>query len=254
MNSKIIPFLLLTVLSITTISCKKEIAGAGTKEYSLKDLAVTPLEFDYLSTKSKIHFQDKNTDINLSATIRIKKDSLVWFSLSPALGIEAVRGMITQDSIKIMNRLNREYNQYDFGSLSKEFNFDINFSLIQSMLLGEMPFEQSDQDEIVLKHNNFIIHQEIGNIRIDNYINAENMKTERVQLAERPSKNTLTLLYSNFQPFTDVSIPSSNRIILNYQEGKEKRTTLIDIDHGKTEIASASLEFPFNVPQKYDRK
>lgn len=252
--NKMIFFLLLIVFSITITACKKELSGTATKEYTLEDLEVVPLAFNYLSAKSRIRFQDKSNNISLSATIRIKKDSLIWFSLSPALGIEAVRGIVTQDSVKIMNRLNQVYNQYDFDALSKKFNFEINFGLIQSMLLGDMPFEQSVDDKIVLVNNNFMIHQQAGDVLVDNYINAERMKAERVQLAERSSDNTLTLLYSDFHLFDDVLIPYSNKIILNYQEGKERRTTLIDIDHGKTELANASLEFPFNIPQKYDRK
>ncbi len=247
------PFILLMLVTIAFTSCKKEIATTGTKEFDLENVSVLPLDFNYLSTKSKVAFQDKNIDISLTATIRIKQDSLIWMSLSPALGIEAVRGLITLDSIYIINRLNRTYSVFDFASLSQKFNFDINYGLVQAMLLGDMPFEQSLVDRIMKKGRNILIHQEKGNIAIDNYIDPEMMKTERVQLYETSSTNTLTLLYDNFQPFTDVFLPYSSKIVLSYQEGKDRQTTLIDIDHGKAEIAS-TLQFPFNIPQKYDRR
>ena len=252
MNSRS-SFVLLVLLAIVITSCKKEIATTGTKEFDLENVSVLPLDFDYLSTKSKVTFQDKNTDISLTATIRIKQDSLIWMSLSPALGIEAVRGLITSDSIYIINRLNRTYSIFDFASLSQRFNFDINYGLVQAMLLGDMPFEQSLVDRIMKKGRNILIHQEKGNIAIDNYIDPDRMKTARVQLYETSSTNTLTLLYDNFQPFSDVLLPYSSKIVLSYQEGKDRQTTLIDIDHGKAEIAS-TLQFPFNIPQKYDRR
>ena len=226
----------------------------GTKDFDLKSVNVVPLDFNYLSTKSKVTFKDDNTALSFTATIRVKRDSVIWMSLSPALGIEAVRGLITRDSIYIINRLERTYSVLDFASLSRKFNFDIHYGLVQAMLLGDMPFGQQETDRIMKKGQNILIHQEQGNIAIDNYIDPEKMKTERVQLYETSSTNALTLLYSDFQPFPEFFFPYSSKIVLSYRAGSDQRTTLIDIDHGKAEIANAALQFPFNVPQKYDRK
>lgn len=249
-----VTFALLALLTIVIASCKKEIATTGTKEFDLDNVHVLPLDFSYLATKSKVTFQDEKTDISFTATIRVKQDSLIWMSLSPALGIEAVRGLITQDSIYIINRLDRTYSVFDFTSLSGKFNFDITYDLVQAMLLGDMPFGQREEDRILKRGRNILIHQEEGNIAVDNYIDPEKMKTERVQLYETSSTNTLTLLYDNFQAFTDVFFPYSSKIVLSYKDGNDQKTTLIDIDHGKAEIANAALQFPFNIPQKYDRK
>src|SRR5690606_23207366 len=126
--------------------------------------------------------------------------------------------------------------------------------LVQAMLLGDMPIPYATGDRVEKKNGNFIIHQEDGNLIVDNFIGANKMKTERVQLSENSSENTLTLLYDNFQSLSSLLIPYDNQIILNYKEGSEMRTTRIDIDHGKAEIADSSLKFPFNIPQKYDQK
>ncbi len=251
MNNTSLPILLI-ILAIFVTSCKKELSGVDTKKG--KSLAIAPLDFEYLNTKSKIRFQNNDKSISLTATIRIKKDSIIWLSLSPALGIEAVRGIITKDSVKIMNRLEREYLTHDFVSLSKKFNFDINFNLIQAMLLGDMPIPYNSADQVEKQNGNFVIHQEKENLIVDNFIAANKMKAERIQLSESTSENTLTLLYDNFQSLSSLLIPYSNQIILNYKEGTKMQTTRIDIDHGKAEIADSSLKFPFNIPQKYDQK
>lgn len=251
MNKNSVLFLFL-IFAITFTSCKKELSGVSTKK--AKSLSITPLDFEYLNTKSKIRFQNKEKSLSVTATIRMKKDSIIWLSLSPALGIEAVRGIITRDSLKILNRLEREYLAYDFNSLSKKFNFDINFDLIQAMLLGDMPIPYKAGDQVENKNGDFVIHQVEGNLIVDNFIGAKKMKTERVQLSENSSENTLTLLYDNFQPLESFLIPYKNQIILNYKEGTNMHTTLIDIDHGKAEIADSSLKFPFNIPEKYDQK
>lgn len=251
-NKLSILLFILTFFTFAITSCKKELADVGTKKN--KDLKITPLDFEYLNTKSKIRFQNDDKDISVTATIRIKKDSLIWLSLSPAFGIEAARALVTQDSLKIVNRLEREYMVYDFKSLSEKFNFDINFELIQSMLLGEMPIPKSLEDQVSKKDGHFVIHQERENLTADNYIAANKMRPERIQLSENSTENNLSLIYDNFQPLSTFLIPYSNKIILNYKKGEARHTTLIDIDHGKAEIADASLKFPFNIPQKYDQK
>ena len=254
MNSRIfLYFLLFLILSIST-ACSKKVSG--TKETKdLKDFKVSTLGFEYLSTKSKIKFKDKDNDISLNATIRIKKDSIIWLSLSPAFGIEAARGLVTQDSLVLMNRINREYVVFNYKSLSEKLNFDVTFELIQALLLGEMPLKQSLRDRVIANKNHFIIQQQVENLKVDNFITISNLKPERIQLLQDPSQNSITLLYSNFQSLGDDVIPFDNKFVLNYLDKNNKRqSTLIDINHGKAEIADASLEFPFNIPKKYDRQ
>jgi len=94
---------------------------------------------------------------------------------------------------------------------------------VQAMLLGDMPFGQREEDRILKRGRNILIHQEEGNIAVDNYIDPEKMKTERVQLYETSSTNTLTLLYNNFQAFTDVFFPYSSKIVLSYKDGNDQK-------------------------------
>lgn len=246
---------LLVILVATLIlsACKKDVLTGGDTS-GARTLVVDDFDFDYLSTRSKIRFQDDDNSISLNANIRIKKDSIIWLSLSPGLGIEAARGVITQDSMVIINRINKEFMVFDFKTLSEKYNFDINFSLIQAMLLGNMPLPQRLGDDVSKKESHFIIRQTKDNINIENYINALSHKTERVQLSDQPSDNTLTLIYSDYQALADDTMPFSNKIILNYLNNNKRLTALIDIDHGKAEVADASLGFPFNIPQKYERK
>ena len=46
-------------------------------------------------------------NLRLNAIVRLKGDSIVWFSLRK-LGFEGARGLLTRDSIVILNRLERE--------------------------------------------------------------------------------------------------------------------------------------------------
>lgn len=249
MNKKKI-FLFFIVLT-TLYSCKKELLIS---DETLKDLEVHDLDFEYLTTRSRITYEDEDTRISAKATIRIKKDSIIWLSLSPAFGIEAARGIITRDSIKFIDRMNREYAVYDFASLSEEYNFNITFALIQSMLIGDMPKQPSEEDRVVKKRDHYIIKQTRGPVTLENYIGS-NMKLEKLQVtAGKPDENTLTLVYEDFQKMKEAIFPYHSRVSLSYRSRKGPVSTLININHGKAEIQSESLSFPFDIPQKYERK
>jgi hypothetical protein len=47
----------------------------------------------------------KNYDVN--ATMRMYKDSAIWLSANAVLGIEAMRVLITKDSVKLLNKLDK---------------------------------------------------------------------------------------------------------------------------------------------------
>src|SRR5215207_3147208 len=64
--------------------------------------------FNSFSAKVKVNFEGndgKKSDFN--AFIRLKKDSVLWISINAALGIEAFRVMITPDSVRVLNKLDK---------------------------------------------------------------------------------------------------------------------------------------------------
>ena len=79
-----------------------------TKTYDRESLKIQQLDFNYLNIKSKIELREQHKSTNVTAIVRIKKDSLIWFNLSGALGVQGMRGVVTQDSVYIINRVAKE--------------------------------------------------------------------------------------------------------------------------------------------------
>ena len=250
MNNHIWLFLIVIVL----FSCSKKTAVTDPNFVKNNKLVFEIPDFEYLNTKTKIQYKDADNSLSASATIRIKKDSIIWMSLSPALGIEAARAMITQDSMVLMNRLHKEYTVYDFQLLSEKFHFDIDYQLIQSMILGNLPLKtDSSSNEVISSKQFYIVKQRNGDYAIDSYISRELMKLQKVEMMEVPTRNSITLEYENFKPLAAFSIPFNSFISLNYEQGSELKSTEINIKHGRAELASA-LRFPFVIPSRYERK
>ena len=94
--------ILLLVVVLALGSCSKR-GAIFTRTVDRNELNVQQLDFDYLSIKSKVELLQPNKTTKVTALIRMKQDSLIWFNLSGALGVQGMRGMITQDSVVIIN-------------------------------------------------------------------------------------------------------------------------------------------------------
>ena len=249
MNNRFWVFLFLVIAS----SCSRKATITDPLFVENNKLVFSIPEFEYLNTRTKIHYKDADRNVSISANIRIKKDSVIWMSLTPFLGIEVARAMITQDSMVLMNRLTREYIVYDFNSLSEKFQFEISYDLVQSMILGNMPFEYQELNEIVSSKKYYIVKQKKGPYSIENYINKEWMKLQKVEVSEESKKNRMILEFDNHRQVETFSIPFHSLISLDYEQGNEINSTEINIKHGHADLASA-LRFPFEIPSRYVRK
>lgn len=257
-------FLFFIFFTLLLSACGKKAVGIKSASTStLENFKVDNVDFRYLTTSSRIKFSDDNKKMSATANIRMKKDSIIWISITPGFGIEAARGLITRDSLIFINRLDREYSAYNFQDLSREFNFDINFDLVQSVLLGNMMVEVSSDDKIKKEPKYFVVHQEEGTLFIENFVDAQTLKLERVAIVEKEkndefgkkvNNNTLNLSYSDFQLLEEKILPFENMVSLDYQRHGQKKRTEINIQHKKANFTDEALRFPFSIPEKYARR
>lgn len=237
-------------------SCSKKFIGFDVLERNKLEVQAT--NYSYLSTKTKINYTDGDSKINANAVLRIKKDSIIWFSITPALGIEAARGIITRDSLVLVDRMNKVYVALDYKSLSERYNFDIDYSLLQSIILGNPPKDLQRNERVTRETAYALVEQKEGDALFNNYISTKLSKLEKLEITDVPTKNSLRLAYSKFQLLDDFHIfPFQSSISLEYNKPGESKTYLtnIQIDHNKVDIEDGKrLKFPFSIPQKYERK
>lgn len=255
MKSKL-PILAGLSLLFFTFSCNKRLTYFDFLERNR--LEVQEIAFEYFSTKTKINYTDGTSKINATANIRVRKDSLIWFSLTPALGIEAARGVITKDSLVIVDRINKTYFSYTYAALSEKYNFNITYKLLESIFLGNPPKDIKNNERVVRETDYALVEQKEGEAIFSNYISTQTSKLEKLKIVDAPTSNALNIAYSNFQLVDDFHIfPFQSAISLTYNKPGEAEAfmTQIEIEHNKADVEDGKkLKFPFNIPQKYDRK
>ena len=92
--------------------------------------------FEWLTANMDIQAEGNGMTYNdLSGQIRMRKDSLVWFNVAATMGVEALRAKISNDSIWILNRLEKTYLAEPLDTVSAQFGIPLSLPLIQTLLL-----------------------------------------------------------------------------------------------------------------------
>ena len=82
---------------------------------------VPPQSFEWLTAKLDIQAEVNGQSYNdLSGQLRMRKDSIIWVSLTATMGMEVLRAKISADSIWVLNRMEKTYLAEPMDSLAQQ--------------------------------------------------------------------------------------------------------------------------------------
>jgi|SRR5690554_1147060 len=242
---------------------RKDLEG-GTVELVNK-MKINEANFDTFSTKADFLIISENSKKSFKANIRIKKDSIIWISITPLFGIEISRIMITQDTVKIINRINKEYFIGDYSYINERFNVELEFETLQSILLGNsIPFELTND----LKFSTDKTLYYLGNMKkrkarkvdsnpqkverkdeevISLWVSSMNFRVKKFILSDLDAVRFIMGEYSDYELINDQLIPRK----LNFQLQSETKTA-VEIEYSRVSL-DKSLNFSFNISSRYER-
>jgi len=116
---------------------------------TLSALKAGETSFDFFATRFSGLATLDNIEYNISGTIRIRRDSAIYISVSPLLGIEMARVLITPDEVQIINRMEGTYFKGEMGFVNNMLNTNLDFYMLQAMLVGN-DFEHFSSDNFQL--------------------------------------------------------------------------------------------------------
>ena len=129
-HSKIAILFLLTVLLFTSCASRKKTVAPA-----------PPQSFEWLTANLSIQAEGNGMAYNdLSGQLRMRKDSIVWVSVTATMGVEVLRAKISNDSIWILNRLEKTYLAEHVDSLDQQIGplFGLRLPFAQFMLLNNI--------------------------------------------------------------------------------------------------------------------
>ncbi|TNE51943.1 MAG: DUF4292 domain-containing protein [Bacteroidetes bacterium] len=154
--------LFLTLLSAAQGSCRRKVPGeqvipatAPRSSAFLTEQLMQP-RFQQVKTMraaARVYAEQDGMAVEAGANLIWIRDSVLWLNVKK-LGIEAVRALITKDSVFILNRLDKTYSAASIHSLQREYSLPEGFPLLQQVLLAsawidpEMLLESSVKDSL----------------------------------------------------------------------------------------------------------
>ena len=73
---------------------------------------------------------------NLAGQIRMRKDSLIWLTVTATMGVEVLRAKVSNDSVWFINRMEKTYLAEPLDSVSAHLGIPLSLPWVQTMLLN----------------------------------------------------------------------------------------------------------------------
>ena len=109
-----------------------------TQAFLTRHIDKNKFDFEWLGMKLDAEFTTAEEQQGFKATVRMRRDSAVTVSVSPALGIEVLRLLVDKDSLKMVSEI--PGNKYVFlgavDQLSDLAKIDLDLTTLQDLLVG----------------------------------------------------------------------------------------------------------------------
>lgn len=242
-----------TIGCLLFVSCAKKLP-TSTKDYadSNKETILTNYEnnrlnFSTLEAKVKTSIDSEEAVFNFTSTIRIVKDKQIWIS-GGLFGFEAARLLVTKDSVKLINRLEKTYALEPISKLQEITKLPVNFQDIQQILLGEIVKFNFSEAQLKSGHDNIVMMTE--NERVSNTVefNATNLQIIQQLITDKVKNNSVYMQLSDYQ-LLENSKPFSNHREIQVL-GEENIVFTLNFQSIELNV---DLNFPFNINPRYER-
>ena len=235
------------------ISCKKNFIPIDSSKVKIEDFKIEEIDFKYLTTKCRFQYRNKNQLINATLNTRIEKGKKIWFSIRVALGFEAARGLITENFLQIIDRVNKQVIISSPDAIEKEFKIKLRYDQIESILIENMIENYSENDNITREGDFLKIDQKNNSIQTQNILSLRNSKLQKLIVFDELTNYLLTVTYKGFKPLGKLLFPTQHSLTsISYSENNTlPQITNINFEYNKVERTNKMPKFPFKVPSKY---
>ena len=136
----------LVVCSVLMTGCSNEQRIADGKPLRsrdpnniLKRYDKEALKWDWIGFKLDTEINVEGKSDSFTMNVRMARDSAIWISLSPALGLELARVLLLPDSVKVISKvpLNKFVFEGNYKQLEKSLGIPFDFYTFQDLLSGK---------------------------------------------------------------------------------------------------------------------
>lgn len=276
---------LLVILWFSSCKTPSELPGIEAKPIStgklLKNVEKNSFDYDYFAVKRiTCQFSNNNSKANFRINLKAHKDEKILVAISK-LNIPVGRVLLTPDSVKYVNYIDRNYFVDDYSYLSSFLNIDLDFATIQSIISNNAFSYRNDAKEkdfktfdTFIEEGMYVLQSEKNRKifkmeekekpvkierrlkRLDDealilqkmYFNPSNFALNRLLINDKTNHRVMNMNFDDFVKVQNKDYPGLIDMGFNSQENEVKLKIRLS-GFSTDEISS----FSFNVPKKYEQ-
>jgi hypothetical protein len=236
----------------TTGRCKLDFKNSKALSKYVKE---NEFDFVWVMAKANVETRIDGTEESFDIRVSVRKDSAMLITIQYLLGIQVAKILITKDSVRMVNYIQKNYFKGDFAYINDILNADLDFNVLQAVLFGNSA-EFYEDDELKLKP---VTDRENCHYLLST---ERKRRLRRLQSGDNELKKALQILTLNPDNYkiikNEFSDPATNRsFIANYKNFTQKDSVYapyhVDIDIVAEKKASVKIDYvriEKNIPQK----
>jgi Domain of unknown function (DUF4292) len=252
---RIVPFLVLLLL----IGCKAKQKTTPkpdnipvlneTMANIIKNHQALKADFKTAFFKANIEYTDPKRAMSMAADIRIKKDEIILVSVK-MIGIVMAKAIITPTQVRYYEKLNGQFFEGDYKTLSNWLGTDLDFQRVQNMILGKAMDDLSKGEFKMTTLDNApkLEVRSQGNFTKSYVFEPATFCLKSQEITQLSPQRNLKVDYLNYKTYPEVILPGE-LLIFAIQNNQK---TEIKIEY-KNASFNEELTFPYSVPSGYEK-
>ena len=241
------------MLVLAVVSCKSRKVADKSIEYLPAKSIIKKNEeaaFNQTSVKASMHikYRGKEELPNISASLRMVKDSVIWVNFSK-LGFPIAKLMITPQEVKFYEKISKTSFEGDFKLISSWLGTDFDFEKVQHLFLGETLLSLRTEKHLVeIKDGKYELHSKKRNPIFDivYLIDPDHFKVMKEEVSHVEKNQNLSIVYKDYGKINQSLFPNGFLITAKADDMK----TIIDVNYRSVQF-DVPLRFPFKIPAGY---
>ena len=229
-------------------------SSAKMMEPSLPSVKPTNTTFAFLSAKGKAQVTMKGNKQNVNLALRMRRDSIIWVS-GGLLGVEGVRAVLTRDSVRVLNKLDKTYLSKGYDYLSKLLNVPVSFDQMQALLLGDYLSSPAGTSPTVATEEvgRQRVSYPLAGVLVERLLQDNTGRVQQLKMSDAATQRNLTVDYTDFRPLDgQASMLFAHATLIQAKQPAGVVTAAIN--YTKVNAGRERLAFPYAVPKGYRRQ
>lgn len=242
--------ILLLLFTLAISSCnRKTIESSNYENLKAKDIVgvmdTLHLQFDELKARFKIKADLNGDTKSFNADMRWKNDEQIWMSFS-IFGFEGIRALFTQDSVKIINKLEKEYYYGTYANLENLSQVPLTFDEIEDLFLGKLLPIQDKRPEVRLKGDVVLLGMEDDDYIAKAELDRKSLSIQHYLITSLLQSRSLDVTLTDYQKIDNKNWP--NKRTYSIKSG----SNYLNIEATSQKVVlDEKLDYPFYVNEKY---